>query len=291
VSSISTYTTVLDVSRDTAEFVSRLPAGHRVRPRTRAGTRALGPFKQAILILRWFVDGTRIAQLARDNAIAVPTAYRYLHEGLTFLSDHAPDLSEALKRAVQAGYTHLSLDGTVVRTDRVAAPGPNGADLWWSGKYKHHGGNVQVISAPDGWPLWVSPVRPGREHDITCARAHGLVGALNRLAEVLGIDTLADLGYENAGPGFRHPVKRPKGGQPGEDAKQYNLLVRGVHSVAERANALLKVTFKALRRVGLDPGAITRIARAALVLLHVEHHRICLSGDHEASRNITEKAQ
>jgi hypothetical protein len=22
-----------------------------------------------------------------------------------------------------------------------------------------------------GWPLWTSPVRPGREHDTTCARA------------------------------------------------------------------------------------------------------------------------
>lgn len=50
------------------------------------------------------------------------------------------------------------LNGTVIRTDRVAAPGRNGADLWWSGKHKHHSGNIQVISAPDGWPLWVSPV-------------------------------------------------------------------------------------------------------------------------------------
>jgi len=61
---------------------------------------------------------------------------------------------------VAAGYTHLNLDGTVIRTDRVAAPGPNKADLWWSGKHKHHGGNVQVISAPDGWPLWVAPELP-----------------------------------------------------------------------------------------------------------------------------------
>ncbi|GAA4628092.1 hypothetical protein GCM10023196_043020 [Actinoallomurus vinaceus] len=43
--------------------------------------------------------------------------------------------------------------------------------------------------------------------------------------------------------------------------------------VAERANALLKVTFKALRRVSLDPKAITRITRAALVLLQMEHGR------------------
>lgn len=67
-----------------------------------------------------------------------------MHEGLTVLADHAPDLSTALERAVAASHTHLNLDGTVLRTDRVAAPGPNGADLWWSGKHKHHGGNVRM---------------------------------------------------------------------------------------------------------------------------------------------------
>jgi hypothetical protein len=274
VSSSITYTAVLDVSRATVEFLARLLQQHRERLGTRNNTRALGPFKQAVLVLRWFVDGTRVAQLARNNGISEPTSYRYLHEGLTVLADHAPDLSTALQRAAAAGYTHLNLDGTVIRTDRVAAPGPNGADLWWSGKHKHHGGNVQVISAPDGWPLWVSPVRPGREHDVTCARAHGLVDALNRFADTLGIPTLTDLGYENAAEGFRHPVKKPKGGELADSEKAFNAVIRGVHAVAERANALLKVTFKALRRVSLDPAAITRIARAALVLLQLEHGRV-----------------
>ncbi|MFI6359158.1 transposase family protein [Streptomyces sp. NPDC050743] len=269
-----TYTAVLDVRRATAEHLAKLLREHRERLGTRKGTRALGVFKQAVLVLRWFVDGTRLVQLARDNGISTPTAYRYLHEGLTVLADHAPDLSTALERAAAAGYTHLNLDGTVIRTDRVAAAGPNGADLWWSGKHKHHGGNVQVISAPDGWPLWVSPVRPGREHDTTCARAHGLVDALNRLAATLGIPTLTDLGYENAADGLRHPVKKPKDGELADCDKAFNAVSRGVHAVAERANALLKVTFKALRRVSLDPAAITRIARAALVLLQLEYARI-----------------
>ncbi|MDQ0749731.1 hypothetical protein QF034_003962 [Streptomyces africanus] len=149
-----------------------------------------------------------------------------MHEGLTVLADHAPDLSTALERAAAAGHTHLNLDGTVIRTDRVAAPGPNGADLWWSGKHKHHCGNLQVISAPDGWPIWVSPVRPGREHDTTCARTHGLVDALNRLASTLDIPTLTDLGYENAGDGFRHPVKKPKGGELDDAQQTFNSVIR-----------------------------------------------------------------
>lgn len=84
-------------------------------------------------------------------------------------ADHAPDLSTALERAVETGCTHLNLDGTVIRTDRVAATGSHGADLWWSGKHKRHGGYVHVIAAPDRWSIRVSPVRPGREHDTTCA--------------------------------------------------------------------------------------------------------------------------
>ena len=268
-----TYTAVLDVQRSTAEHVARLLRDHRTKVGTRRGRRALGCFKQAVLVLRWFVDGTRMSQLARDNGLSSSTTYRYLHEGLTVLAAGAPDLSTALERAKAAGLTHLNLDGTVIRTDRVAAPGPNNADLWWSGKHKHHGGNVQVISTPDGWPIWVSPVRPGREHDTTCARHHGLIDALNRLADQLGTPTLVDLGYENAGDGFRHPVKKPAGGQLTEDQQAFNKVIRGIHGVCERANSLLKVTFKALRRVSLDPGRITQIAAAALVLLQLEYDR------------------
>jgi len=86
--------------------------------------------------------------------------------------------------------------------------------------------------------------------------------------------TLVDLGYENAGPGFRHSVKKPAGGELTEAQQTYNKVVRGIHSVCERANSLLKTTFKALRRVSLDPSRITKIAAAALVLLQIEYGRI-----------------
>lgn len=117
------------------------------------------------------------------------------------------------------------------------------------------------------------PVRPGREHDTTCARTHGPTAALNRLAVTVGVPTMTDLGYENAGDGFRHPVKKPKGGELATEQQMFNKVIRGIHGMAEHANALLKVTFKALRRVSLGPGSITRIARAALVLLQLEHGR------------------
>lgn len=70
------YTATLDVGRETAETLARFLREHRERLGTRKGTRSLGVFKQGVLVLRWFVDGTRLAQLARNNGVSVPTAYR-----------------------------------------------------------------------------------------------------------------------------------------------------------------------------------------------------------------------
>ena len=77
-----TYTGVLPIGEHTAVRLSRLLAAHQQQRRTRRGRRALGPWRHAVLVLRWFLDGTRVAQLAIDNGIGRSTAYRYLHEGL-----------------------------------------------------------------------------------------------------------------------------------------------------------------------------------------------------------------
>ena len=167
-----TYEAVLDVSEDSVLFLSGLLDAERRRRGTRKDTRALGTYKQAVLVLRWFLDDTRMSQLARDNAISNSTAYEYRDEGIAVLAARRPGLHGALLAAKAAGYSHVIVDGTLLYTDRIATPGPTaGVDLWWSGKHKHHGGNIQVVSAPDGWPLWTSDVRPGREHDTTAARA------------------------------------------------------------------------------------------------------------------------
>jgi hypothetical protein len=111
--------------------------------------------------------------LAVDNAIGKSTVYAYLDEGFTVLAAQAPGLDSALPAAKMAGHSHISIDGTLIETDRVRTPGPtSGVDLWWSGKHANHGGNIQVITAPDAWPLWTSQVRPGGEHDTTALREH-----------------------------------------------------------------------------------------------------------------------
>jgi hypothetical protein len=125
----------LTVREETVLFVSRLLHAERLRRGTRAGARALNCFRQTVLVVRWFLDGTRVKQLAIDNAIGKSTAYTYLHEGIGALAAHAPRLEAALLAAKIAGYSHVNIDGTVIETDRCATPGPTpGVDLWWSAK-------------------------------------------------------------------------------------------------------------------------------------------------------------
>ncbi|MFD4977458.1 transposase family protein [Streptomyces sp. NPDC058424] len=57
--------------------------------------------------------------------------------------------------------THVVLDGTLIACDRLAGVRENGNDLWFSRKHKSFGGNIQILAAPDGTPLWVSDVEPG----------------------------------------------------------------------------------------------------------------------------------
>src|SRR5947209_15742072 len=276
-----TYSAVLPVTEETVLFVSALLGAERRRRGTRSRRRALGCYRQAVLILRWFVDGTRLAQLAADNRIGRSTAYRYLHEGIDALAAQAPGLRGALLAARAAGHTHVQVDGTLIRIDRCHAPGPTArtdhpdrrVDLWWSGKHACHGGNVQVVTVPDGWPIWSSPVRPGREHDTTALRAHP--EALPLLAEWTddGHAVLADLGYEGERAALTTPIKHPSGRRLTDDQRTVNLLHAATRAPAERGNSLLKTTFKALRRVSLCPRRIGAITAAALVLLHHQYGR------------------
>jgi hypothetical protein len=268
------YEAVLDVSERSARFRSKLLHEERVRRGTRKDTRSLSTYKQAVLVLRWFLDDTRMSALATDNEISRSTAYDYRDEGIAVLAARKPSLRNALVAAKAAGHTHVIVDGTLIETDRVSTPGPtDGVDLWWSGKHKHHGGNIQVVSAPDGWPLWTSDVRPGREHDLTAARADP--DLLRRIAEWVsdGQMSLADLGYEGEPEIFKVPFKKPKRGRLTVDQQAFNAVHGALRCLGERANSLLKTSYKVLRRYRGCPWRTGRITAAALVLLHIEHER------------------
>src|SRR3954451_5156855 len=101
-----TYTNVLPVAEETVLFLSRLLAAERRRRGTRSRRRALGCYRQAVLVLRWFLDGTPLVQLTADTRIGRSTAYSCLHECIDALAARSPGLRGALLAARAAGHTH-----------------------------------------------------------------------------------------------------------------------------------------------------------------------------------------
>ena len=116
-------------------------------------------------------------------------------------------------------------------------------------------------------------MRPGREHDTTAARADPELLDQIRAWVDDGQLGLADLGYEGEADLLRIPIKKTKDVALTTDQQTYNAVHGALRALGERANALLKTTFKALRRYRGCPWRIGRVAAAALVLLHVEHGR------------------
>jgi len=268
------YRATLDVPRELVQFTAKLLAAERRRRGTPAGSRALACFWQAVLGLQWFRDRATCEALARDHAISRATAYRYLDEVITVLAGQAPDLHQALQRAQDEGLAHVILDSKIIPCDRCKEPAlsvkDQVIDLWYSGKAHAHGGNIQAVLAPDGFPLWISPAEPGSVHDITAARTHALP-ALYRAATG-GLVTLADPGYDGAGTGIYIPVKQPADGRDLDiNTRTRNALQRSLRCLGERGFALLTGRWRALRHVTASPSKIGDITRAALVLTHFEH--------------------
>jgi hypothetical protein len=185
-------------------------------------------------VLRWLVEGTDVHLLARDAKVSQATGYRYLREALDVIAAHAPELTEVLAPGKAAGWAFVCLDGTLIETTRSSARSAAGHDIWCSGKHHTHGGSIQVLTDPSGFPVWTSPVEPGSTHDITAAREHALPALYPDAAN--GLPTLTDKGYTAAGIGIKVPLK---GANLAIENKARNLLITALRAPAERANALL----------------------------------------------------
>jgi DDE superfamily endonuclease len=237
------YRATLDVPRELAWFAAKLLLAERRHRGTPRGSRALSCFWQAVLGLRWFRDRTAAESLARDHGISRATAYRYLDEVITVLAQQAPDLRRVLERAKDEGFSHVILDGKIIPADRCKQPAISVKgeviDLWYSGKAHAHGGNIQAVLAPDGFPLWVSQAEPGSVHDLTAARVHALP-ALYRAAAT-GLPTLADPGYDGAGIGILIPtwmwLSRPWNGRAGPTGPATRMTRSGSSAAGKRKPA------------------------------------------------------
>ena len=270
------YRVMLDVPRDLMWFVSGLLAARRRSTGTRKKTRSLGCYRQAVFGLAWFRDKGSIPRLGAGFGLSQATSYRYIDEVTDVLARRAPGLREALERAVAEGTPYVILDGKIVDSDRCHEKtlSRNGReiDLWYSGKKKDFGGNIQALFYPDGQPMWVSDVLPGNVHDLAAARETVLPVLRNYTDKMPG---LADGGYEGAGHGVITPVKKPKGVKELDiNARTRNMLLSSARCLGERGFALLSQRWKVLQNVTASPGEIGRIARAALVMVLFEHKRL-----------------
>ena len=221
-------------------------------------------------------DKPDIARLGAGSGLPQATSYRYVAEGTEVLSAQAPCLEEALERAVKEGTPYVILDGKIVACDRchektVSRKGRE-IDLWYSGKKKDFGGNIQALMYPGGMPAWVSDVLPGNVHDLAAAREMVLAVLANYTGEM---PALADCGYEGAGHGVLTPAKKPQGVRELDiNARTRNMLLSSMRCLGERGFALLSQRWTTLQNVTASPTAIGPIARAALVLTLFEHKRI-----------------
>lgn len=270
------YPAMLDVPRELVREVARLLRAERRSRGTRKGSRALTCWFQALLVLAWLRNRGEIALVGAGFGVSRATAYRYRDEVIAVLAAQAPDLHEALQEVAEQGWSHVVLDGKLIRTDRCAETTESvkgeTINAWYSGKHRAPGGNIQAVIRPDGVPIAVSDVAPGHLHDLTVARDAGVIGALNWAAAELDLPTLADSGYDGAGQGIKTPIKQPGDGQSlAVDNQAYNVLLRSTRCLGERGFALLTGRWRALQRVTVSPRRIGELAQAALVLTRIEN--------------------
>jgi len=177
-------------SRTLNHLADRIRTRRRQR---RSRWRRLDPGRQALLTLAHLRNGDTYTRLAAGFGISITTAWRYVREAVDLLAAAADDLATAMARIRKLA--HAILDGTLIPIDRVADQRPH-----YSGKHQRHGVNVQVTADAAGRLVWASPALPGAIHDLSAARAHGIIEALTSA----GVMTFADKGYREPAEAFAH---------------------------------------------------------------------------------------
>ncbi|WET78543.1 transposase family protein [Amycolatopsis sp. QT-25] len=255
------YPSAITLSSQTLAGLTRIIQQHRRAIRSR--WRRLSCQRQALLVLAHLRNGDTYARLAAGFRIGVATVCRYLRETIDLLAQRAPSLTAALWQLAWSHNNYAILDGTVIRTDRIAANKP-----YYSGKHRHHGINLQALTDPYGRLLWISDGLPGATNDTTAARHHRICD----LADQSGIRLLADSGYDNVAYGVITPYKNHRTAhQPkrplGPAYTQANTTLAAVRGRGERGFATLK-NWRVLTRVRTSTHRVTALAKAILTLEH-----------------------
>lgn len=84
------YRAVLDVPRELVAYLAGLLAAERRGRGTRAGSRALSCWRQAVFALVWFRERRPIPVTGKGMGISQATSYRYLAEAIDVLPRPGP---------------------------------------------------------------------------------------------------------------------------------------------------------------------------------------------------------
>ncbi len=164
--------------------------------------RKLDPGRQALLVLVHLRKGESFAEVGAGFGVSTTTCWRYVNETVELLARRAPKLRAALRAAKRRGHAYVTVDGTPIPIDRIAADRP-----LYSGKHKIHGMNLHVVASPDGDILWVSGDLPGSTHDTATARVWTILAAL-RQAGLIARQGLPRLRPHR--PARDHPLQGPE---------------------------------------------------------------------------------
>ncbi len=215
-----------------------------------------------MLVLAHLRNGDTYARLAAGFGVATSTAWRYVHDTLALLAALAEDITQVAARVVSLAW--VLLDGTLVPINRVA-----GQRRYYSGRHRRHGVNVQILADPFGRLIWASPPLPGATHDVTAARAVGVIDTLTSR----NVETWADKAYQGAGGTIRTPYKRHRT-RPhlSTGQKAVNRAHTRIRCRVEQAVAELK-GWHVLDRLRCCPRYASTVIAAITVLNRIETRR------------------
>lgn len=249
-----TYRATLDLPDALVSWVEDLIGTRRCE--TRSPWRKLTSYDQAVMLLVRLAKGGTFAQLGAHFGVSTDTAWRYVSEGIALLAPLAPSLTDALDAS--GDERRLLLDGTLLTAWRCHTIGTkDNPDPLYSGKHKDHGLNVQALTSTAGDLLFLGEARPGSTHDLTAARADGIIQAV---ADA-DVETTADSGYQGAGGTVRTPIKRPKGKGHNGWEKLANTALARLRGPVERPFATLK-RWRVLDRLRISPNRVTDLIHA-----------------------------